>query len=149
MPFHDTCFSLLQDSNWKGFQNLSASAKQDNGIKEVGKGIVSVKENVGFGNRWIKYVGLCERPLLYADIINWISNHIFKIMSAWGTVKIACVSQHGTVRAVEKFSTLLMCSLSFSGAREMKDLSPSSQNSLCCYFSFFPSNVHTPMLINF
>lgn len=34
----------------KGFQNLSASAKPDNGIKEVGKGIVSVKENVGFSS---------------------------------------------------------------------------------------------------
>lgn len=47
----------------KVFQNLSASAKQDNGIKEVGKGIVSVTENVGFvafAKRPVKYVGLCE-----------------------------------------------------------------------------------------
>ncbi|KAJ7396521.1 hypothetical protein BTVI_144175 [Pitangus sulphuratus] len=52
------------DSNRKGFQNLSASAKQDNGIKEVGKGIVSVIENVGFlafGKRQIKSVDLFDR----------------------------------------------------------------------------------------
>lgn len=122
----------------KRFSKPFCINQQDNGIKEVGKRIVSVKENVGFvafGARWMKLVGICECHLLYSDIINWISNDILIIMGAWGTVKNACISQHRTVRAMENFSTLLMYSLSFSGAREMKDLSPSSQNSLCCYFS--------------
>lgn len=71
-PSCDACFSLLQDGNWKGFRNLAASAQQDNGIKEAGKGIVSVKENVGFvavGKRRIKdmaYVSVacCTQLLL-------------------------------------------------------------------------------------
>lgn len=122
----------------KRFSKPFCINQQDNGIKEVGKRIVSVKENVGFvafGARWMKHVGICECHLLYSDIINWISNNILIIMGAWGTVKNACISQYRTVRAMENFSKLLMYSLSFSGAREMKDLSPSSQNSLCCYFS--------------
>lgn len=140
-PFHDTCFSLLQGSNWKGFQNLSASAQQDNGIKEVGKGIVSVKKTVGFvafGNRRIKYVGLCECRLLYSDIINWISNYIFKITTAWGTVKIACVSQHGTVRTVENFfNTFNVFSLSFRSQGDEGLISLISKLPLLLFLFFF------------
>jgi len=100
---------------------------------------------VAFGARWMKYVGICECHLLYSDIINRMLNNILKIMSVWGTVRIAYIPQRGTIRTMEKNSTLLMCSLSFSGAKEMKDLPPSSQNSFCCSFS---SNVHIPMLTN-